>query len=66
MTFLWILITLVLIGSLFAFLFRGLFSDDMHPMTESQKKKDSYFGWYALVGLGLILYLVIFNGDSYR
>jgi len=46
MTFLWILITLVLIGSLFAFIFRGFFSDDMHPMTESQKN-----GIHILVGM---------------
>jgi hypothetical protein len=64
-TLLWILITFFLIGSLFAFIFRGTLSQYSYPMNVSQKKRDSYFGWYALLGLFVLLLFTFFNEDFY-
>jgi hypothetical protein len=66
MTFLGILLTLFLIGSLFAFIFNGLFSSYSHPMTESQKKRKRYIGWYAILGLFVLLAFTFFNEDFYQ
>jgi hypothetical protein len=65
MTFLGILLILFLIGSLFAFIFRGTLSQYSYPMNESQKKRDSYFGWYALLGFLVLLIFTFFNEDFY-